>query len=450
MTRNPISSFFTKGDTLSLAVKRNIFASFLLKGCSLPVTFILIPLTIGYVSKELYGVWLTLSSILTWIGFLDIGFSQGLKNRLVEAIARQDWEKGKSLVSTTYFAMLMIFIPVCIITWILIPHIDWCKLLNISSRYSEEITKCLYVLITMASLQMIVNVLVSVIAAFQKVALSNTFIPLGNIISLIIIYILTKTCQPSLVYLALSLAAMPILVTIIASVILYTGQFKNVAPAFHRIKMCYIKDLCSLGYKFFIINVQAVIVFQSTNILISHVSSPTEVTTYNIAYSLLGIAMMAYNIITNPLWPAYTDAYTRKDYMWMKNVRSKMTKVLLISIGICGLITLASPVIYKIWIGDKVEVPYLMTFLVAVYVSINCWMNLNGTLIVGMGKLYIDTIMVVIGMLLHLPLSFFLGKYIGAYGVLTSLIAINVVYGVVLNIQANRLLNKTARGIWNR
>ncbi len=73
------------------------------------ISFMLVPLTIGYVSSDLYGVWLTLSSILTWLTFLDIGFSQGLKNKLAEAIAQTDWGKGKSLVSTTYFLMILIF-----------------------------------------------------------------------------------------------------------------------------------------------------------------------------------------------------------------------------------------------------------------------------------------------------------------------------------------------------
>lgn len=141
------------------------------------VSFALVPLTIGYVSSELYGVWLALSSILAWFGFLDIGFSQGLKNKLSEAIVFDDWEKGKSLVSVTYFMMILIFLPVCVVFELIIPLIDWCSLLNVNPIYSDEIVKAMYILVAMASLHMIVNVLVSVIAAFQKVALSNIFTP---------------------------------------------------------------------------------------------------------------------------------------------------------------------------------------------------------------------------------------------------------------------------------
>lgn len=445
--KNIVSRFGGQGR--SAVVKKNIIASFGIKGISMLVSFALVPMTIGYVSSELYGVWLTLSSILTWLSFLDIGFSQGLKNKLTEAIAYNDWERGKSLVSTTYFMMVLIFVPVCIILELIIPIINWCDLLNVSVRYSTEIKNAMHILIAMACLQMVVNTLVSVIAAFQKVALSNSFAPIGNIISLFVIYILTKTCPPSLIALALSLAAMPILVTLIATFILFSGKFKKVAPSISSVNYSLVKELFGLGYKFFIINIQVVVLYQSTNILISNVSSPNEVTTYNIAYKLLSVTMMVYTIITSPLWPAYTDAYARNDFSWMSSMRRKMNRILLFSILACIIITISSPVIYRFWIGSKVEIPFIMTAVVALYVSIFCSQNLNGTLLVAMSKVKLNVIILTIGMCVHIPLSLILSKFIGCYGVLASMIIITLFYATIYKIQVDKLLSRTATGIWN-
>lgn len=450
MSLSDITKVLFQGEERTAKVKKNIVYSIGIRGLSMAVSFALVPLTIGYVSSELYGVWLTISSILTWLGFLDIGFSQGLKNKLTEAIAHEEWEKGKSLVSTTYFMMVLIFVPVCLVLEAIIPFIDWCSLLNVSTQYSEEIVKAMHVLIAMACLQMVVNVLISVVAAFQKVALSNTFVPIGNMISLVIIYVLTKTCPPSLIALALSLAAMPVLVTIIASIVLFGGQFRRVAPSIRMVKKTNIKDLFGLGYKFFIINIQVIVLYQSTNILISNVSSPNEVTTYNIAYKLLSVAMMVYSIITAPLWPAYTDAYALGDFDWMKRMRKRMSKILSYSICGCVLISFFSPIIYTYWIGDYVEVPLIMTGMVNLYVCIYCWATLNGTLLVGMSKIKLNTYIVVIGMTLHIPLSLFLGRYIGCYGVVLSMIVINIIYGIIYNIQVDKILNKKAYGIWDQ
>ena len=438
------------GSGRSAVVKRNIVGSLLLKGISILVSLLLVPATIGYVNAELYGVWLTLASTMSLLSFADVGFTQGLKNKLTEAIANDDWDRGKSLVSTTYFMMVLIFIPVCVILELLVPLVNWTSLLNVSAQYSEEIVLVMRVLVAFACIQMIVNVLVSVIAAFQKVALSNSFFVLGNVLSLGIIYILRASVPPSLMALAFAISAMPILITFIATFILYLGRFKMVAPSWRYVNNAYIKDLFGLGYKFFIINIQVLVLYQSTNILISYVSSPTDVTNYNVAYKLLNCAMMVYTIITAPLWPAYTDAYARGDYQWMKNMRKKMERVLALSIvGCLALIILSEP-IYRIWVGDSIDVPFMMTLLVGIYVIVFCWMNLNGTLIVGMGKIQVETFLVLIGMILHIPLSICICNYIGVYGVLISLISINLLYAIVMNVQVTKLLGRTACGIWNK
>ena len=127
-----------------------------------------------------------------------------------------------------------------------------------------------------------------------------------------------------------------------------------------------------------------------------------------------------------------------------------MQKIWILSTVGCFLVAGLSPWIYQLWIGDTPHIPFLMTLLVAIYVVAYCWMNLNGTLIVGMGKVKVETIIVIIGMLIHIPLSYYLSSYIGAYGVLSSLILINVIYGIVMNTQVGMLLNKTAKGIWNQ
>ena len=437
-----------RGAGRTATVNKNIFASFVIKGVSILISLMLVPITIGYVSAELYGVWLALSSMIHMMHFMDLGFSQGLKNKLVEAIADNDWKRGKSLVSTTYMMLSLIFIPVGILLEFLIPIVDWCGLLNINALYAEDIIQVLRVLVIFICIQMIVNVLTSVVAAFQRVAFSSLFSVIGQIFSFIIIVILTKTTPPSLIGLAFAYSSVPVVVFIVASIVLYSGQYRKIAPNFKLVDKTLLKDIFTLGFKFFILNIQYIVVYQATNILISHVSSPLQVTSYNIAYKYIHTAMMVYLIIVSPLWPAYSDAYAKQDFTWMRNMRDKMARILFISIiGIC-LMVVVSPFVYKIWIGDKAEVSIMMTCLVAIYVSVYCWMNLNGYVLSGVGKVLLSTYLACGGMLIHIPFSMLLSKYIGAYGVLTSMILINLVYAVVYNIQVNKILSQRAKGIW--
>lgn len=445
-----IKSRLVTGSERSVVVKKNIIVSFAIRGFSIIVSLMLVPMTLGYVSNELYGIWLTLSSVMVWLGFFDIGFTLGLKNKLTEAIALKDWGKGKSLVSTTYAMMFFIFIPICFLFELLIPFVKWAEFLNVNVQYNDEITRVLYILVAFFCMQMIVNVLTSVIAAFQKVALSTVFPVIGNVLSLIAIWLLTKFCLPSLVALAFAISAMPIIVIVIASVILYCGKFKMVSPSYKYIDKKYVKNIFSLGARFFIIQIQCVVLYQCTNILISNVSGPEDVTSYNIAYKYMSVAMMAFTIILAPLWPAFTDAYTKKDFGWMNNVYKKMSKLYLMSMVLMIIMTILSPLIYSIWIGDKANITVLMTSTICVYMMLHNWDSLQVNMINGIGTVKLQTYVTMIGLVFHIPLSLYLGKYLGlgAIGVVLSMIVINIIYSCFFTVQIRKILSQKAQGIW--
>lgn len=429
-------------------IRKNIYGSIILKAISILTSLILVPLTLEYVSKDVYGLWLTLSSIIIWLGFLDIGFSLGLKNKLAEAISLNNWETGKKLVSTTYALMFCIFVPVGIIAELAIPLIDWSKILNISSTYVFEIKLSMHFIIGSFCIQMIANVLTIVLSALQRVALSSFFGVLGNIFSLIAIYILIHTSPSSLSLLSLVLSSIPVIILIISSFYFYHNKLHKLSPHIKYVDIKYVKELFSLGYKFFILQIQVLVVGQTTNFLISYISGPSDVTYFNIAYRYLGIATMVFAIILGPLWPAFTEAYTKKDYSWMTKAYSKLTKICLLTEFCIILMVVISPIAYNIWLGDNVTIPWSMTLLVSFYFMVQVWASLNINLINGIGCIQLQTYFAIFVSIIHIPISLITGKYIGGLGVIVSLILFNAIYAIFSTIQMKKLLSQKATGIW--
>ena len=443
-------SLFQKTDSRSQNVRNNIIASLLLKGISIAVSFILIPLTLGYVSSGTYGIWLTISSMALWLGFLDIGFSQSLKNKLAEAIALNKWTKARKYVSTAYVVMAGIFIPTCLILLSIIQYINWAKLLNVALCYNEEIKTSICIVAIFFCMQMIFGVITSTLAAMQKVAFSQSFYVIANCIIFLVIILLKENVPPSLVLLSFTLSSIPVLVTAIASIILYKTQLKRLSPSIRFIDIRYIKNIFNLGYKFFILQMQFLVTNQMTNFLISHVSSPESVTSFNIAYKYIGIVSMFFIIITDPLWPAFTNAYTQKDYIWMNKVYSKMATLRnLLELSIIILVVI-SPFVYQIWIGDKASIPLEMTIAVSIYYMTQIWTLLNIMLINGIGTIKLQTYFAIGVSIIHIPLSLLLGRYINELGVLTSLILLSLVYAIFSSIQIKKVLSQKASGIWNK
>ena len=141
--------------------------------------------------------------------------------------------------------------------------------------------------------------------------------------------------------------------------------------------------------------------------LISNLSGPDDVTSYNIAYKYLSVAMMVFTIILNPIWPAFTDAYTKNDYVWMNRIYRKMCFMYCGVFVAISVIMLLSPYIYQFWVDDKVSVPFLLTMTVAVYIVIQCWNSLQVLLINGIGTVKLQTYVTLVGLIFHIPLSLF-------------------------------------------
>ena len=289
-----IVDFFTKGHERSINVKKNIIATFLLKGVSMIISFLFVPLTINYVNSTNYGIWITLSSLIVWFNFFDIGLGNGLRNKLTEAFAQKDLKLAKIYVSTTYAILSLIIFPIMIIFILANPFIDWTSVFNAPASMGEELRALMLVVFVFFCIKFVLQIFITILFADQKPSLNNALNLVWNLITLIIIFILTKTTTGSLFWLGTVISVVPVFVLIITSFYFFKHQYKDFAPSFKFVKFSYAKDLLSLGIQFFIISLAGVVIFSSTNLIISQLYGPVEVTPYNIAYKYFSITTMIF------------------------------------------------------------------------------------------------------------------------------------------------------------
>ena len=441
---------FHSGDKRTQIVKRNVFYSAGIKGVSILVSLLLVPLTINYVSSELYGIWLTLSSIISWLGFFDVGFGLGLRNRLTTSIALGESRKGKILVSTTYCILSLVFLVIGTIGYFVCGLINWCDVLNISSQYHDVLITASRIVVVTFCVSIVLRLIQNVFQAYQMTAAASSVETIAQILSLFLIYILTKTTCPNLNYLAFVFCGAPIVVYVVFSIILYNGRFKEVAPSFSCVDFKYARDLFTLGGQFFLIQIICIILYQSVNFVISHYCGPDQVTVYNIAYKYLYCALMAFNIIMAPLWSAYNDAYAKKDFVWMKSVYGKLMRInILVVVGLIVMVII-SPLVYKLWIGDSVFVPIVVSILVGLYIACQTVSTLHSSILNGMGIIKVQIIQATLQGIVFVGAILILGRQLDLIGILVIMLITAIIPAVVLPIQVRLLLNNNAKGIWNK
>jgi len=454
--RNPfifkIKTYLSKGNSRSVKLKKNILAIFLIKGFNILITMLMVSITIDYLNPTKYGIWITLSSIIGWFSFFDIGLGHGLRNRFTEALANNDKELARVYVSTTYGILSIIVISSILLFLIINPYIDWSIILNTSTILKNELSLLALIVFVLFCVRFVLNLISIVLIANQRPALAEGFKLIGNILALLLIYLLTKTTNESLLLLGLSISLAPVIILIASSFWFFNKEYSYYRPSIKYVKFKYVHSLMNLGIKFFIIQISGVIIYQSSNIIISQIFSPADVTPYNIAYKYFSLVIIIFGIITNPFWSAYTDAYTRTEMNWVRKITTKMIK--LWGVIILGLITMTlfANNFYDFWIGGKVKVPLIFSILLALFVAVMSIGSVFVTFLNGIGKIKLQLYISVIQVLIFIPLAILLTTKtkLGIPGVIIATIIVNFFGVIFITIQYYKIIKNKADGIWNQ
>lgn len=443
-------SFFKDGHERSVKLKKNVTISFLIKGASIPVSLLLVPLTITYINPVQYGIWLTISAIVGWMNFFDIGLGNGLKNKLAHALALNQEEEMNKYVSTTYAAMSLIALLFFVVVFALSFFVNWNSVLNIPASVAYSIRPVIVVVLLCCSIQFVMQLLNTLLTATHQPSKSSVIAFIGQLGTLIIIYVLTRTVTGNLLILVLVLAGTPIVVMFISSLYLFKTNLVLLSPKIKNVDFRFAKSLINTGGIFFFIQMGALILFQTDTLIITRILGPASVTTFSISNKLFSILMMVFTIIITPFWSAFTDAYAKKDFSWIKVSIKKMRQLwLVLAIGSLALF-LVSQTLYKFWIGKAVIVPVSLSLGMAFYVMAYMWQTLHVYLLNGVGKVRLQLYLVIASSLANIPLAIFLGRKFGLAGIVSANTVLFTIMGIVFSIQCEKIINQTAVGIWDR
>lgn len=438
-----------RGSERSVKAKKNIFQMFFIKGGSVLVSLLLVPMTLNYVSPEVYGLWLTLSSIVAWFSFFDIGIGNGLRNKLTEALASGNINLCRTYVSSTYIILSMIFIPLMIILLFLVPLLDWCTLLNISSHLKNDVENSLYIIIIYFCVSSILNTINIILLADQRPAEASFRSFVQNVLSLVVIFILTKTTKGNLQILCFALCAIPLFIIFVFNITLFHGRYSQISPRFSFYDNKRVPDLFKIGIQFFIIQVAGIVQFQMINFIIIRYFGAIEVSSYNISYKYFSILTLVWGIIMAPLWSAVTDAKAKSDFVWIKSIMKKSFKMALLFF-VCGvMMLLVSPIVYNVWIGNSISISYVLSLFILLYNIISVFGSIYVSVLNGLSELKVQTIACIISPLVFLLCCYiFIGvMHMGVYCVVLASIIANFNAYILAPMQCNRYLKSKLKFI---
>jgi O-antigen/teichoic acid export membrane protein len=418
----------THGERRHTRLIQTVLTAFLGRGLTIVVGLITVPLTIGYLGAERYGIWVTISTLLVWFQLADLGFGNGLTNALAEAYGSDRADLAQQYVATAFWALTAIALVLGAITSWLLPQINWGELVQLqSAQSSEELTTALFFALVIACLTVPLITVEKVFFAYQEGALANAWTALGSLVSLVAVLIVIST-RGGLVELVCAFSGSPLIVRVISGVWLFGYQKRWLAPLPSRFNFADLRRLLLVGTGFLVTQIAAMVLFQSDTLIIVYFLGPEPVAEYSVVYRLFAVITMVQMLLLAPLWPAYGEAAARADWDWVKRT---FRRTLVFNLSLFGVVILAVSVLgqllVRLWTAGVIEADQSLILLVALWTLMVIWGNSFSILLNGLDIIRPQAITSIVMAALNLGLSIMWVRQIGVNGVILATV---VSYGL--------------------
>lgn len=452
LIKKSLNQLINSKDNKTKIVLKNAFFSFFIKGVNISINFLTIPLILSFLNPTQYGIWLTLTAILSWFSLFDLGFGNGLRNHLTKCIANKNYDDGKIFVSTTYAALTVIFGILLVVFLIVNPFINWSSIFNAPDSIQSDLRGAVLYAISLLFVQFILRLINTVLLAFQRSAIADLANSLVQVFILIGLYIVKSMHYNTLTSVAIVYSVLPVFVFLIFNVFLFSKSYQLIRPSIYFVRFKHIKKLLNLGLNFFIIQVSALVLFTSDNFLITQLFKPADVTVYNVAFKYFSIGNILLTMFLSPFWSMATHSFETKDFAWIKNSMKKL-KILWVLLIFIGLIQLVcAKVIFKFWTNDSVAVSFSLSTTMLFYFILLNWSAIYSNFLNAVGKIRLQLYFSILAMLINVPLAIFFVKFLhlGILGIPLATMIVMTFGDVLISMQYSKIINFTAKGVWNK
>lgn len=375
------------------------------KALSYLLAFLTTPLLLQSLGETNYGIYTTTLSLVSWIYYFDFGIGSGLRNRVTESLVKGENEAARKSVSAAYVIISEISLAVFAIVFLLSLFLDFDKVLN-AGLHGENLNVILVLAILLACINFVMSISKNLLWAVQKTALVDGLAIVSKAVWLAALWMYSRTGSSSMLVIMLLEGLAELLKNGIA-IGYVAGKYPMLTPHFEKPDRECSKGILSFGLQIFVMQISALVLNATDNMIIMKLFSAADVTPYNMAHKFFSVFNVFFIAAIGPLWTAYTTAYTMKDAGYIRKTLRK-------SLMFCGL-TLAGIVagyfvfipFMGIYLGKELEYQGGLILLVAVYYAIWIFSHSFSSLVHGISKVKLTTIACVISTIVNIPCSIY-------------------------------------------
>lgn len=420
----------------------NTVVNYVSKLGNMAISFLNIPLMLGIMGAERFGIWQTILTIITWAELANFGVGNGLRNKVTELLSRNQKNELKYYISSAYYILLLLSLIIAIISMIIIGFLNTDLIFRDTSIHPSEIKFAILIVLLNFIINFILGLVNSILYGLQK----SSIVTIGqflNSLSIFLVLTMLKINEFENVKIGL-IALVYLVVTSFINILISIVVFKKYVerPVYKNVNKIYGKELLKVGVTFFILQITTIFVFSIDNFLVSILLGAKEVAAYSIATKLLIIFNTLFSILLIQMWNASGDAFNKNDYRWIQKMIKRLYLVLIImSIGIIIIIILFDT-ITKLWLGQTISISMISVRLIAICVIVQMFNGIAVNIENGTGLIRPQIISYLISGIINIPLAVYLVKVcnMGLNGIIIAKIICLLIPSVVCSIHVRKVL----------
>lgn len=332
-------------------------ASSAAKGIALLTTAVSVPLTLSYLGSERFGMWMTLSAMITILSFTNLGLGNSLLNAVAYAAGLGDRTLIRGYVSSGITVLVAVSLILGAAFLVAYPHVPWAALFNVESSVAQrEAGPAAAAFIVCFLLGMPAGALQQVRLGLQQDYMNSIFVGIGNVTALLLVVVVIQM-QVGLPWLVLAMAGAPVLAALLNGLVL-VSRSPWLRPAARAVRLVHVRSLLRVGLLFLVLQLAVGVAFASDSLVLAHVIGPSAVAEYAVVARLFSIPMLIVSLALGPLWPAYREALGRGDATWLRvTFRRSVRLAWAVAVPISAALVLLGVPLIAVWVGTAVVQP---------------------------------------------------------------------------------------------
>jgi O-antigen/teichoic acid export membrane protein len=396
------------------------------------VSFVSVPLLLGAVGVERYGLWAAVGSVTGMLVFADFGLGNGLVTAIAAARAKGDDATVRTYVSSGFFMLAGLAAVLGVVFAVVYFVVPWAGLFNVSGALAVSEagpTMAVFFGCFLASLPL--GVASRVQLGFQESYLTAIWTAAGSLLSLVALIVLIAA-HASLPLLVLALSGAPVVALVANSVVEFRLSRPSTAPAPGAVERTAASRLLRLGFLYFVLQAAVAVAYQSDVIVAARVVGPEGAADYSIVYRLFMVIPALLNLVLAPLWPAYTDAIGRGDIAWVRRTlrRSTLLATAISTLAVVAVLIGARGLL-DVWVGRSIQPPDALLYGMAAWAVLTATFTALAMLFNGAAVMRFQLVVATVMSIVSVAASILLATRFGVAGVVWGTVIAYVVFSAV-------------------